>query len=93
MADLYAPNGRLIDRTLETIPGSCGIREGTVTRKDDGTYDFDYDGTGTDVDWDGQKQVTRDATNGGYVMERVFIDVDGGEWLESQLVLKTGDED
>lgn len=76
---LLAPNGLEIDRTLETIPGSCMIIEGTFRREEDGKIGFDWAGE-TDVFWDDQRTVERND-------QRVFLDTDGNEWLEDQLQL------
>jgi hypothetical protein len=78
---LFAPDGTLIVSTKEVIPGTCDISyDNPVSRNADGTFSFEYTG-GTDVDWDGQKTVTR-------LRQRVFIDEAGDEWLEDQLVLR-----
>lgn len=88
MLSLFAPDGTRIVSTLEIITGTCDINDAMpITQKEDGTFEFEWAG-GTDVDWDSQETVTRDATNGGFVMQRVFIDEDGGEWLEGELVLR-----
>jgi hypothetical protein len=82
MPKLFAPNGFEIIGTVEIIPDCvCDIKEGTITRKQDGTYDFQYVG-GTDVNWDGQKTATNQ--NG----ERLFWDEDYNKWPESVLVLR-----
>lgn len=87
---LFAPDGSRIVSTLEKIYGTCDINQ--VTQNPDGTLFVEWAG-GTDIDWNSQETVMRDSTNGGFVMERVFIDEDGGEWLESQLVLREPEED
>jgi hypothetical protein len=69
---MKAPNGLAIDATDELIPGTAGI-----VWEDDGTWE--YDGNGTQVDWDGQ-------TNVMIAGELVFLDEDGNRWLKSQLI-------
>lgn len=91
MAKLFAPDGTPIVSTLERVPGSCDIINENVTRNEDGTFDFEWCGE-TELHWDGQETVERDITLGGSVMQRVFIDADGDEWLESQLVLRDEDD-
>lgn len=92
MARLYSPTGVLIDGLLETCPCRAIIDNDEITQNEDGTYEVVYAG-GSDMFWDDQRTVERDITNGGGVMERVFLDEDGGEWLESQLVLRESEED
>lgn len=77
----YAPNGKIIVATLETIPGSCALHEDAFERAADGSLVIEYDGSGTDIDWDGQ-EAARD--NG----EVVFIDEAGDPWPESQIRLE-----
>jgi hypothetical protein len=77
--NLIAPNGKPIWGTKETVPGVAVIEEGTATQNADGTFSFQHSGE-TDMDWDNQRTVER---NG----QRVFVDEDGGEWLESELKL------
>ncbi|TPJ51771.1 MULTISPECIES: hypothetical protein [unclassified Mesorhizobium] len=69
---MKAPDGTAIVATLENTPGTCG-----VVFENDGTWDFD--GSGTEHNYDGQETVTR-------ADQTVFIDEDGKEWLESQLI-------
>ncbi|TPL66571.1 hypothetical protein [Mesorhizobium sp. B2-4-1] len=69
---MKAPDGTEIVGTLETTPGTCG-----VIFNEDGSYDFD--GTGTQHNYDGQETVTA----AGQV---VFVDENGGEWLQCQLI-------
>lgn len=82
MGSLYAPNGLRIVGTAETIPGVAQIWNDTVRRQEDGSYQFEYLG-GTVIDWDGQQ--TRKRVNALLRLERIFVDSDGVEWLESQL--------
>ena len=76
---LYAPNGQEIMGTLEVIHGRAGIMPGTVIKKDDGTFDFDYDGD-TEVFWDEQLTKTEEG-------QRIFLDEEGNEWYEKDLIL------
>jgi hypothetical protein len=76
---LLTPSGKAIQGTLEVIQGCAKV--GTVSGRDPttGLLEFDY-GSETDLFWDGQETVQQDG-------ERVWIDVDGDEWRESQLLL------
>ncbi|MBN9548515.1 MAG: hypothetical protein J0H31_06425 [Alphaproteobacteria bacterium] len=70
---MKAPDGAEIVATVEDILGStCGI-----VWDEDGSYDFD--GSGTEVNWDGS--TTREIAG-----QTVFQDENGKEWLESQLI-------
>ena len=80
MNNLYAPNGKEIMGTLEVIHGQAGIMPGTIKRNDDGTFDFDYDGD-TEMFWDEQRTKTEEG-------QRIFLDEDGNEWYERDLVLR-----
>lgn len=84
MAKLYAPDGTEITGTYEKVFGEALIANFDVTRNADGTFDFAYAG-GTEINWNSQVTVTRQG-------QRVFVDEDGGEWLENELVLRE-DED
>jgi hypothetical protein len=64
-----------ITRSKELIPAACGIREPRLV---DGRLEFDYIG-GAEVFWDDQYQVRNQDH------ERVFLDDDGGEYLESEI--------
>ena len=59
MGYLMTPKGKRIDRTVETIPGTCGLAD--VTKNADGTFELQYDGLGTDIDWDNQTQDVTDS--------------------------------
>lgn len=74
----FAPNGQEIVSTLEVLHGTCGV---TFERKPDGTVEVDFDGSGTDVDWDSQATVTREG-------KRVFLDESGNEWTEDQITYR-----
>ncbi|RWH50257.1 hypothetical protein [Mesorhizobium sp.] len=73
---MKAPDGSPIVATLETIPGSCGI-----VFDEDGSWNYN----GTELDWDGQQTVLRAG-------QTVFVDENGKEWLESQLVPDDAEE-
>lgn len=72
MAERYSPTGHPIVGTIETITGTSG-----VLFTDDGSYN--YDGTGTEVDWNSQKTKM-------LAGETIFVDGNGDEWFESQLI-------
>jgi hypothetical protein len=76
---LKSPKGTVIVGTLEIVPGWAGIH-GSVKRGGNGRFEFDHDGE-TRLDWDGQRTVERDG-------ERIFVDADGSEFKESELVLE-----
>jgi hypothetical protein len=74
---LKAPNGKQIKWTSEIIPGTADCE---VFRDETGKVVVDYDGTdGTEACWDAGETETRDG-------QIVFVDDDGNEWLESELV-------
>ncbi len=73
-----APNGLPIIGTLEICPCRSDIAK--FRRLSDGTLDFDHSGN-TEMFYDEQKTVERHN-------ERVFLDEEGNEWLESQLIVK-----
>ncbi|ESY35716.1 hypothetical protein NKK48_30240 [Mesorhizobium sp. C386A] len=75
---MKAPDGTAIDRTKEVILGECGINW-----NDDGSFDFD--GSGTQPDWDSQETAT-------LAGQTVFFDEAGREWLESQLIPDDAEE-
>lgn len=80
-APYRSPFGWEIVSTLETIPGTCGIIWTAPGEGECGNYD--YDGTGTKMWWDGAETVK-------HAGQRVFLDENGNQWLESELV-KPGD--
>lgn len=84
MSYLVAPNGKRINRTLETILADCRIID--CEPREGGGFDLQYGDDGTEICWDSAEQVMRFA-EGGTKPEGVYLDVDGGEWLESQLTL------
>lgn len=73
---LVAPNGIRIRGTLEQLTGVAQIN--SIERLPDGTLDFDYEG-GTEVFYDEAVTVERDG-------KIVFVDEEGDEWTEDQLV-------
>lgn len=75
----FAPNGRQILGTLERIEGRADAVDGTWRKTNQGLQ-FDFTGQ-TEVFWDGQ--VT--AEQNGH---KVYLDDEGNEWTEDQLVLK-----
>lgn len=78
--NLVSPQGTIITGTLETIAARANIAPGTAHWDEIGGFAFDYDGK-PELIWEEQKTVRRDA-------ERVFLDAQGNEYLESELVLK-----
>lgn len=77
LRQLFAPNGKRIVASLETMQGEAEING----FHDDGTPD--YEGT-TEVWWDSQRTVTQDHGAGP---KAIFIDEDGGEWTFDQCTL------
>lgn len=76
MLVLTAPNGTRLRGTLDLIPGVAQV-DPDNPRNADGTVN--YDG-GTEVTWDGQFAVIRE-------LQRVWVDDEYNEWLESELVM------
>ncbi len=68
---------RVITGTLETVPGEAFLAR--ATRTPEGTLDLEYEGE-TQVSWDAQRSVYREG-------QKVFVDEDGNEYLESQVML------
>lgn len=92
MPKLYAPDGEtLIKGTKERIPGCAEIINDNVTRGEDGTFDLEYEGH-TEVYWDDQVTLSRVPAK-GQPAQRIFIDEDGDEHLESELVLRDEEEE
>ena len=75
--NVRAPNGKRIVAILDTVEvkSRCAL----VGKDEHGTFGLDYAGVSEPI-WDTQKEVLRD-------LERVFIDEEDAEWLESQLVI------
>jgi hypothetical protein len=76
---LISPKGTQIVATLERLSGRAQIVPGSVRPEPMGGFSFDYEGT-TEIFWDDQRTVTQDD-------ERVFLDEDGAEYLETELRL------
>lgn len=84
---LFAPDGVTpIVGTKERIPGCAELINEDVTRNADGTFDFQYEGH-TKVYWDDQVTLSRVPAK-GQPAQRIFIDEDGDEHLECDLVLQ-----
>jgi len=79
---LITREGTIIERTLERLLGTCTLKENSVERAADGSYTFDYDGSGTDVDWDSQEAV----------VGKHLIDTEGDEYADSDCA-RCDDED
>ena len=77
--NLVSTDGTLIVATLERLGGCAMIVPGSVRPEPLGGFSYDYSGT-TDIYWDEQHTVVRDD-------ERVFLDEEGVEFLESELKL------
>ena len=77
--NLLSPKGTQIVGTLERLSGRAMIVPSSVRAEPTGGFSFDYEGT-TDVFWDDQRTVVEND-------ERVFLDEDGEEYLESELRL------
>lgn len=77
----YSPNRTKICGILQTTPGTAGIDEESFTLPNPGTVseNYEFDGNGTKMAWDDQKDVTRKG-------ERIFVDEAGSEYPESSLV-------
>lgn len=75
---LYAPNGKQIIGTSESLLGTAMI-VGPIVRGTDNTFEFQYDET--KIHWD---TITTETNVNG---SRKFMDDDGGEWPESDLRL------
>jgi hypothetical protein len=77
--NLISPEGTLIVATLERLSGRALIEPSSIRADPTGGVSFDYEGT-TDIFWDDQRTVTQDD-------ERIFLDEEGTEYLESELRL------
>ena len=81
-----SPTGAAITGTLEKVYGVAQIGETDWTRAPGtGLLEFEYGGY-TEIDWNSQVSVLRD-------LERVFVDENGEDWLESEIVLEDDEED
>ena len=74
----FSPTGKEIVGTLETLSGVAYADN--YKRDEFGVLDFEYIGD-TKVYWDEQKTVERKG-------ERIFIDEEGEEWTEKEIVLR-----
>jgi hypothetical protein len=74
--ELMAPNGVALQGTSEEIPGCAQLLY--LRRNAVGETESDWVG-GTEVFWDGQQTIM-------WRGQKVFIDENGDEWLESQLI-------
>ena len=83
--NLVSPKGTLIVATQERLSGRALIVPSSVRAEPTGGFSFDYEGS-TDVFWDDQRTVTQDD-------ERVFLDEEGEEYLESELQLVPQEEE
>lgn len=81
----FAPNGLKIVGTLEHIPATSPITLDSFSREEDGKIAFSHVG-GTEIYWNEQKTLTRNGLT-------VFVDEDGEEWTEDQLVLRENADD
>ncbi|HEX8851180.1 MAG TPA: hypothetical protein VF761_16765 [Gemmatimonadaceae bacterium] len=82
--NLYAPNGKIINGTLERLEGVAIIDE-VVTLGDGPLLPADaikWEGI-TEIDWDSQKTATAQESG------RIFVDEEGGRWPESAVVRAT----
>ena len=75
----FAPNGKEIVATADTVPGNALVSE--FRRAPDGSLDIDHSGE-TKMCWDGQT-TTRDDRG-----QRVFVDSAGNEWPEDAIHLE-----
>ena len=82
MTSMVAPTGSRIVATLETIRAEALLND--ITCDENGVVTLRYAGQ-TNFDWEGQTTVRRPPA-GSVTPERVYIDQEGREWLESQLV-------
>jgi hypothetical protein len=75
--NLMSPAGTVIVATLERLSGRAMIVRGSARHDTLGCFEFEYEGT-MEIFWDDQRTITRDE-------ERVFLDENGSEFLESEL--------
>ena len=82
----YAPDGETpIVSTVETLLGTCGTEPDSFERDDKGKLTWDWDSNGTKIDWDSAETDTTDN-------QAIFLDQDGNQWLEDDLILKESDD-
>lgn len=75
LCNAYGPNGERIIGTLEELQGCAYAMVYEID--DDGRVIPTYQGD-TEIYWNGQRSVIRDD-------QRVFLDQNSNEWLESQV--------
>jgi hypothetical protein len=83
--NLISPTGTIIVATLERLTGRAIIVPGSVRQDCLGSFEFEYEGS-TEIYWNDQQTVVRDD-------ERVFVDRNGDEFLESELKLAPVEEE
>jgi hypothetical protein len=81
----FAPNGLQILGTLEMIQGRAEIECATFGRDEKGVVTFEYAGD-TEIFWDEQKTAQKNGHD-------IFLDEEGWEWTEEELVLREDDEE
>jgi hypothetical protein len=74
-----APNGRSIVGTLERLAGRANTVDGSFERDENGKLAFEYEGC-TEIFWDEQKTVRKHGAP-------VFLDEDGFQWEETEILL------
>lgn len=77
-----SPKGHLIQGTAEIIKGTAGVTFGVGK---DGAITWDYDGSGTAVDWNSQETEKRDGRD-------LFICENGQLWTLDQLTIEDDGE-
>jgi hypothetical protein len=77
----FSPDGHLIIGTLDTLTCRADIEFDTWSRGENGNIDFEWAGS-SEMFYDEQKTVERDG-------KRVYLDEEGNDWAEDQLVLRT----
>lgn len=78
-----SPDGVPIVGTLETIQATAVVKEDSYSRNEKGEILYEWFGE-SEIHWDTQTTQERDG-------KIVFIDEDGEEWTEDQLVLVDDD--
>lgn len=78
-----SPTGSPIVGTLERLSGVAHVVHDSYQRLADGSLYIDHAGD-TKVFWDDQMTVTRDG-------KAIYVDEDGAEWPEDQVVLHEDD--
>lgn len=77
----YSPNRTKIVGIHQTTPGTVGIDEESFTlpAPDIDGENYEFDGTGTQMAWDDQKDIYKKG-------QRIFVDEDDGQYPECSLV-------